>query len=736
VIVRRTRFEVVAMGTLRYFSPGILMAILLGCQSTATPVAPSTPGNGSGGACKPSSDALTICVRVPSGEPVSSIAITDSLYGVAFLNGQKRLNPSQCPTKNGEHVCVVTFDAHLAVNQIQVEATSATGGKRTGVFPVSVDKGGAIATAVVGGTVASISIVPFLSTIDRLGATSTLPLGQNEKVWIIGRDAQDSIIIGAYRPQISVGPSSPLTVLPGSPRTLKSSAASDKVTVSWAYAFLGNAEGKLAARAAGVPSVTSVIKPTSGVVYFTTGSNRLGVGPGPVAIASDGKVYFIISDSRGCATPGKCIGAIGRIDPNDPLHPQFVQLPSVPGVNQMYFTSDGALWMASYQPVGNWSGALPVLRMPPGQFSEGALQSLPDSFGQASGFFEPQGSGKLWISGCTGTRCSVDHGGTPVTLETSIGGPHNAPEKIVDLPLRCTRFGYLGFSVGDVSEFGGSLYVIGLNDGSPPPARGTVWRISPTSLSARCVGGLPTDFNPSPYFAQANGLLIFGIGGNSFNVQWNPSNGFYAINKNGALQSQDITPKGTATHLSVYQHLVYYIANGQRNIRVYGLGSYTPSLASHQLQGLWNVFPSALFVGAQLNNGVAASPDGNGAWYTAQNVCGSWRGVCLGRAIYLGAAAWSAVPQLQLPPLAISATTNFGVLANPAQVHSSPSPAPLNVHGGPFVIFNRTPATCNVNYTHPPQTLTFVATGLATGPCLIEITGLQQTRYLVTQVGQ
>ena len=178
--------------------------------------------------------------------------------------------------------------------------------------------------------------------------------------------------------------------------------------------------------------------------------------------------------------------------------PPAVALTKVPGVNQLYVTADGALWMATFQPVGAWNHPLPALRMPPNEFDSGSLQTLPPDFGEPWGFVADS-YGSLWVSSCLRRNCKQDQNGKPVLVKTSIAGPQT-PEETIHLPKTCMEIGYSGYSVGDVASYSGDLYVLGINDGSGPPARGNIWRVSPASGGAACVS-VPADFNPSPYLS-------------------------------------------------------------------------------------------------------------------------------------------------------------------------------------------------------------------------------------------
>jgi hypothetical protein len=718
------------MRSLHVVGAGVVLAALCGCQSATTSVAvPTTNPLPNCANQDVSANKLIVCVRVPPSQRVSSLDVSVSLYGKPVgTSGKQAFIVSNCPMSGGEHLCVASFPVvdtaqEVVVDQIEIGASYALGKRVAGTFPMFAGAHGASETAVLGGSIKTISVVPFLSTNapDNGQSESDLPLGQQENVWVIARDPERSIIIGKYEPEIVLSTSSNIVASPSSPKVLTDSGDAAGLQISWAPGFLGAANGSLTARGSAGLSGVATILPSSGVVLFRAGPNDRRVGAGPVATRPDGTVYFIVNDKH-CLRPGSCRGEIGRFDPSTQKF-DYVPLRTVPGVSQLYVTRDHALWMATFQPAGGWNAALPVLRMPPRQFSSPALQTLPPSFGEASGFAEDD-AGNLWISGCRGAHCSPDHNGTPIVVETSVSGSHVAPKATVDLNPACAQFGYLGFTVGDVAFYRGDLYVIGLNDGSPPPARGTIWQVSDKHVVS-CRPAVPSDFNPSPYFAKANKLLVLGVGGNSSDVHWDVSNGFYAVQGSGdkaALLPRDKSPLGTATHLSASRDgkLVYYIANGVRDIKVFGLSTYVPNAENGVLEGSWNIFPAASFSGAQLDNGVSAVADG--AWYTSDHACGQWQGVCLARAVYL---AWSAIPQQTLPSITVGTSTTFGILANPGTTETGA--VPLNVHSGPFKAGSRGqlvpgPPSCTVNYTDPKQSLTFLVTGVHAGTCLITIT--------------
>src|SRR5581483_5781016 len=153
---------------------------------------------------------------------------------------------------------------------------------------------------------------------------------------------------------------------------------------------------------------------------------------------------------------------------------------------------------------------------------------------------------------------------------------------------------------------------------------GTVWQVSDVRgrPSATCVKGLPVNFNPSPYFAEAKNALFFGAGGNTKNVHWGPLTGFYDLmQQSGSVTIARVSSgAGTVNHLSANDGILSYTTDGERNIRVSGLGTYNIA------QNEWNFFPSTTFLG-QSGNGVTAVSDG--AWFTSSGNCGDWKGTCL-----------------------------------------------------------------------------------------------------------
>jgi hypothetical protein len=583
-----------------FFCAGFLVAC--GSRYVGVPVPSVESAN-----CAGSSKNLTICMRVPlSQSGVTKIDVAD--FQVKGALGFENFILSQCPVIKQERVCTASFNGPQGTNHIQIDAY-AFGHRKlvtSGTFQVRVTTTPQTETVVLNGLVASVSLEPSLG--------SSLPLGQTEAVWIVARDREGSIVIGTYKPAISLSATANLIV---SPRRLTTSLEAENLSVAWASGFIGNSSGSVKALVDSQVSAIAPIDPSTGVVYYHSGPNKSSLSAGAVAIGPDGSVYFMLNDGAGCSRPGRCKGLIGRFMPSTQSF-SYVPLRSVPGISQLYFTRDGALWMSTFQPVGPWS-RFPVLRMPPGLFSEDALQRLPKSFGGASGFAE-DGAGNLWISACAPSYCPPGGTETPIVFETPVAGSHSAPEATVELPLNCTQFTF-GFAVGDIAYSAGSLYVIGQN---AFPGPGTIWVVSAKKRTASCLPNLPADFNPSAYFVNIGGSLVFGIGGNENIGFWGPGHGFYSLS-NGSIAS-DEAPRGTATHVSVYGGLIYYMANGGRDFSLYGLATYQPSTSA------WGPFPGASFAGAQNYNGVAAAS--NGAWYTVGG-CGTWHGVCLGHTVVL-----------------------------------------------------------------------------------------------------
>lgn len=652
-------------------------------------------------------------MSVPSGSRASKIVVTDSVYGDYPVTC--RLPISACQASGSGRTCTAYFEAATAVNELEI-AAFAPGEKNaisSGSFPEPVGSAGlATASAAIGGSIATVAVIPFLTapwTGSSPSNRSRLPVGQDESVWIVAENAHHAVIIGSYEPAIALK-STHLAISP-SLKTLRNSQQAQDVHVAWSDPLdvPSSALGELAASASGAATAAAKIEPATGIVYFPVGTTSgASVAPGPVALR-DGNVYFALNDESGCTAPGSCATLLGEFSTGGrSAKPtiRYVPVKSVPGISSMSFTPDGALWIATFQPVGTWSHALPVLRMSPGRLA--VPQPLPSSFTvQGFGFTEDTTGKDLWISGCIGPECLQNHNGKPVLVETSIASP--APLKMVPLSLKCARFGYLGFTVADVALSGGALYVLGLNDGSAPPARGTIWRYVPGAASASCVAPLPSDFNPSPYFAAvptsgSNDTLVFGAGGNALTFRWPPNHGFYELSHGVlATPSPDITPHVTAVHVSQYRGTVYYVHQNNlgNGVNVSGLGSYEPATKA------WNVFPSASFRGAQGQDGVAAVA--NGAWFSANDVCPGWAGVCLGRARYI-ADVWGVVPGQKLPALAVGAVAGF---------------APMNVHSGPGE-FDKTNAgaaasVCTLSTPPAKSSATFTVTADGPGVCPITV---------------
>jgi hypothetical protein len=728
------------MRNLHFVGVGVaIIAILIGCRSGIPSGMPPSGALPMGHARAASGDCtsgnLMVNIHVPSQSPATTIDVTDSIYDYAQVGGTCTLTVKNCQASSGGRLCTAHFSAPPAVNSIQIDAFKSGAKIASGAFPKYVPKSGAIATAVLGGSIASIAVVPFLSPPSPSpspGNESTLPVGQTENVWIVAYDRHSDVIIGTYEPPIKIKSRN----LNASSSELSKSSEGERFTIAWAQPLTINSPGFVIANASSI-TATAQINPSSGIVYHHVWHDEASLGAGPVAISPiDGSIYFVINDDSGCSKPGKCKGAVGRfVPPTSGSSGGFsppIPMKDFPGISQLYFTSDGALWMATFQPVGSWNYPLRVLRMSPGGLSSPA--PLPTSFGEASGFVEyPWGSGTLWISGCAGTSCAQHDSGTPIVIKTVAASP--SPIATVDLPLSCAKFGYLGFSVGDIGYSGSrsknvSLYVLGLNDGSAPPARGTIWQISPTHLTATCVHRIPKDFNPSAYFASSGyssvyGALIFGAGANPDNLRWPPQHGFYSLSDGRlATPAPDLTPDATANHVSEYDGVVYYIhqANLASGIYVTGLGTFQPAI------GEWNVFPSASFSGPQADDGVAAVTDGtSGAWFTADSVCSSpppampWHGACLGRARYLS--AWGLAPGLELPALHIGTGTGFGPIVNPSIVHS-----------GPFYAQPDDRNVCVTSSPPPKSRFLFTVQGVKPGACTIMLHDTTQSVPLVTSV--
>ena len=711
------------MKSLHYFGVGIVTALLCGCTGTSSPVEPLAMSGKAGDATKCASQRgtnLTVCVRVPRAGITVSIA--DTIYG----DPKAIVGKHSCAPSRGPRLCVASFSApDKTLNQIEVDASGPT--TASGAFPIYVGTGSTVASAVLESSkptpIATLAVVPFHST--TIGTESTLPLGQKEPVWIVASDSANEIIIGNFVDPITIATSSNAVA---TPKKLASTGDAEKLTFGWKNTFVGgsgSSSGTLTASTSQL-TTTSLIEAASGVIYYRVGADRPTLGPGPVALSPDGAyVYFVVNDDSygGCRSPGACKGVLGRFSTRTFTKDPPVALTSVPGVSQLYVTSDGALWMATFQPVGIWNHPLPGLRMPPSEFGSSDLQTLPATFGEPSGFTADSYE-NLWISTCKGKNCKQDQRGTPLLVKTSIAGSQT-PEATVELPTSCMQVGYFGYSVGDVAYYQGQLYVLGINDGSAPPARGNIWRVSPSTLYVTCTH-VPGNFNPSPQFSLLSNtagapVLILGAGGNDANFRWQPNHGFYVVNRVGStdMVTWDGGPGVTANHIAASPppsagsgNVLYFASSGKLDLRFSGLGTYQSSADPGSSPSPWSIFPSASFSGDESDNGVAASSDG--AWYTASGVCGDWKGVCLAHAIYLD--RWGVLPQLSLAPLATGNTAGFGVITNPL---GSTGIKPLHGHAGPgYYAHGSSNGTCSVQQD---TALTFGVVGLNRGVCQITV---------------
>jgi hypothetical protein len=691
----------------------IVLLMFSGCSGggSTSPPQPThpTPSPSPSPSVAPSGN-LTVKVRVPASQSgIGTVELSDStLYGAGET--QQSLTPAACPLSGTERDCVAVFSAPAGTNQIQVDAynTGQSPGSATpaasGIFPDNVGNTPTSVSAVLGGSISSLEVIPYNGP--------TLPLGQGEGVWVVAQDQSGSVIIGTYQPGITLTASSNLTlsVCTSSCYTspsirkrreseLLSSVDSEELYAAWTGGYSGQSAGVLTASTSSELSGAASITPTSGFAYYLLGPNYLdGAGsdnlsPGPVAIGPDGSIYFALNDygenpfgtNFGCGAP-PCQTVVGRFNPTT-SEIDTVSLPSVPGVTELYFTSDGALWLSSGDEF--WGGPLPGLRIPPGEFTGSAVQQMPSSFGNPFGFTQDS-SGNLWITTCI----SGNSGCEPTVLIVPVSGPYNAPTTI-SLPSCGSAAG----TVGDIAYLGGTFYVLGGN---------TVWQIAPGSETASCLPNIPPNFGSSPYFALVNSSLVFG----SLPFE---GNGFYSIT-NGVVTA-DTTVQGNPDAVSAYGGLVYYINNsgGDPYSETAGLlGSYSPATE------FWNLFPTTLTPFG--SPGVAA--DAGGAWFTTTAI-GACGGNCLAQTVYLN--EWGAFPNQNLGQLAVGNTLSFGVVTNPEGY------APNNAHGGVFFRGGTSNSiACSVAQI---TDLTFTVTGLAVGPCPLTITdSTGRTQSLIVEI--
>jgi hypothetical protein len=732
-----------------FASLGVLAVVIAaGCHADSSP--PGIPALGTSarhatGSSPPpycvshGSGTVTVCIHLPgrSANPYY-MTVTDTLQGdpSAVVASAYIYSYEGCYSSSG-NLCVVKFNAPNAVNQIQINAIFiGSSANQSVAFPVDVSPSATPANVAFSGSVSSISIDPFFSAHGALGTRSTLPLGQSEHVWVVPENSSEQILLGKLYPPILISSSS--QYLLHSLKVLNQSGDAENLIASWDPAFNGVFNGGKAAAAlrvrAGSIKAQAPIEPAAGTNVYTPGPTTGNVAPGPVAITPDGKnVYFAINDASGCQQPSACSGMLGLFNRTSHTF-SFVPIASVPGIDQLYLTSD-AVWMTSFQPAGTWNHPLPILRMPLGALT--TPSPLPAAFGEGSGFAQDT-SGNLWISGCEGNDCKASRNGKFVLVETATSGSPSKPKKTIDLPSSCTKFGNHGYTVGDVAFYHSSLYVLAVNDGSRSPARGALWRVDPSNFSATCPA-VPNTFNPSAYFATTTTALVFGAGGSIFNSPNDIEHGFYSLLPNGKLKNPapDLDVKITANHVAANNGVVYSVRHDDfgRRQGLFGLGAFEPSDAS------WGVFPSATYTAGnvQADDGVAAV--GNDVWFTSAGTCpgtsssNSWLGVCLEHLTYVlrgKTPIGGAAPGLDLgtgnPPV-----VHVGQLSGYAEI------GPMNVHSGPFEAQSQSgnPAVCTVETPAPASGLhfTFFVKGVKPGSCPLTITDQSGLSLpLVTQI--
>ena len=368
------------MRNLHFVGVGIIaLGLLAGCHAGSTPSVLPLVGSAvhsRTGSCSPAGGGatITVCVRIPQ----SSIDVTvkDSVYGDAGIGSV------QCPGTGSAYLCIAGFQAPAGtLNQIEVDASR--GENASGSFPR--EAGSKPVTVTLGGAIHSIALVPFQSTTTNLGAPSSLALGQVENVWVVAKDQNQEIIVGKYQPAISISTTS--SNLKHSLKVLNSSADAEQLNLYWAKNFVGSSyAASLQARTStGLTATPAPISATSGVVYYHVGTNDSTFGPGPVAVAPSGRyLYIVVNDDSdgGCRAPGQCKGLLERFDLKTQTFAKPVPLKNVPGVSQLYVSStNGTLWMATFQPTGTWNYPLPGLRLPENEFKPNALQTMPPDLG-------------------------------------------------------------------------------------------------------------------------------------------------------------------------------------------------------------------------------------------------------------------------------------------------------------------------------------------------------------------
>jgi virginiamycin B lyase len=600
-------------------------ALATGCSgggaNSALPASPNLPvqsaGRGAAAFTITVPDATTAAgVRRPAyiSSNTKSVSIVETDGTSAPLPAVvANLTPASpnCSASGSGTSCTIVVPANAGSDTFAVTAFDAldAGGNKlsTGTLTATIVAGSANTTVplTLGGIVNSLTVTL---------ADAYAPVGGNgTTVSVAAQDASGATIIGTYDNAVALSAGSGLSLA-------TTSIANSTAGSGIAATYTGHPTAPITVTATGDGKTgTATLTPGSGIVRYTLGNDANSDLSGfPAAIGPDGKFYYGTFGPRICVN-GTCTGTNGGVGQLDPVTGSFVEIPLASSVTGLFFTPDGALWIAE-------SSASKLGRIA-GTFSAANLVETTLPNGGKPRSMTLGSDGNLWFTDTQNRKVG----------KISPAGPY-ATASITEyvVPNGPTGTGHYLPQVGGItSGTDGKLYV-------PDYYNGVIDQITTAGVTTnQFVTPEEARWNPS----GGDGFPRFVATGQDGNIYITAAGQGFNYPYNGSLDA--MTNAGAFTNIPLvgFAYQPDSVATGSGTVAFsdlanQSLGTYVPGGA-----GL-RVYPTTDGYGFQSTgdapNGVAVAADGT-PWYTCYGATGiAGKALCAGHLVTTS--AWSVLP--------------------------------------------------------------------------------------------
>lgn len=592
-----------------------------GAAHGALPAAPNAPiGQGRGSA------RFTITVPAASTGSASRrpayISANTKSVSIVETDGTATPSPAvvanvtpgspDCTSGQNGTSCNIVVPANAGDDSFLVTAYDAADGGgnalSTGTLTATIVAGQANTTVplTLGGIVASI-VVTIADPYAPLSGTGTT-------FSVAAKDASGATIIGTY--------DDPIALSAGSGLTLGASTVADSTQgASVAATYDGHPTAPIVITASGDGATgTATLTPGSGIVHYALGDDASTDLSGfPAAIGPDGAFYYGTYGARICVN-NMCTGTNGGVGRLDPATGAFVEIPLDSTVSNLFFTPDGALWIAE-----NSAGYL--ARIPAGSFAAGSVTTIQLPNNGHPRALALGGDGDLWFTDTT----------TRSVGKIAPGGPYTT-DAITEyaLPNGPTGTGHYWPQPGGIAKGDdGSLYVAdyynGVIDQVSTSGQTTAQYVTPEEVALNPQGG---DAFPRFIAAGPNGRLYVTYAGEGFSYPYN-----------GKLDAMTTGGSFANVPLAGYAYQPDSVASADGVVAWSDLANQSLGMTVPGTYGA-REFPTTDYFTFQTTGdtpqGVAVAPDGS-AWYMCYGATGiAGTPLCAGHLVLTS--AWTIFP--------------------------------------------------------------------------------------------